>query len=389
MVEFKDELYFTTIRSGKRSLWKIAKGAREPVILIDARLTDLNPSKLYPNGGKLFVQGFQQADHLWMLYDAETNELKELQRFPKQAINAVLTDIRNDEPHFFLNVLDYNLSHGKNNMLWYCNGNRESVEFIDTVTINGNSYMGEVLVSGAKLYCTINQQGENDKTWPVLHVVDAEKGTIKPLKDENDNLLIGAKGLSVVGNYIIFSAANSRDVMESPTIVTSTYSYNPKANELVTLHRTSETVRPQFTPNFNHKGLLYFAYGKNRGVHNFDRQLWVTDGTPEGTELVSNIWPLSGYFNNYNFAEEEGEMYFPGGETKHGFEIWKVNSEDKTIQMVTNIEHSDGVNYTSCLTALPGKLIFTHSNLTYGEELWILDSKRERLLIDINKRTGF
>lgn len=386
MIEHKGELYFITYESRNRILSKIPTGMNKPVKLIEAGRQDPIPMRLYSVGDKMYAHGFHSNDPVWMRYDEVQNQMVEIAKFPGHTINHVYWDSKSDQAHFFLATTDLMKTSDRRFMLWYSDGTSEGTKLIDSVSVAGNINLGQMFVAESKFFCVINRMGANETTWPVLNVVDGPSGTIRELSMDDETVFVGAKGLSSVGDYVIFNAAKSADVLHSKTKVEHTLSYNLKTGEIHSLNKTSPKVRPRFLPAFNHDGRLYFSYGENTSQTDFDRELWVTDGTPEGTEYVHPIWSFTGYYNKYNIATKGDEIYFPGGELTHGFEIWKISTKAKTIQMVTNFEHRDGSNYVSSLTTLGKAIIFGHANLTYGEELWIHDKDGTRLLKDINDK---
>jgi len=61
-------------------------------------------------------------------------------------------------------------------------------------------------------------------------------------------------------------------------------------------------------------------FDANDGVHGYE--LWVTDGTVGGTQLVSDIWPgTSGSSPNFLTAFNN-KLYFAADDSVHGNELW-------------------------------------------------------------------
>ena len=98
------------------------------------------------------------------------------------------------------------------------------------------------------------------------------------------------------------------------------------ANEVVTL---GEFPREEFS-DFNAdgavmaelNGLVYFA-----GSDSFSgEELWVTDGTLQGT-AVYDIWPGVSSSQPTDLVVLEDELYFSASDEAHGRELWKVSGE--------------------------------------------------------------
>lgn len=115
-----------------------------------------------------------------------------------------------------------------------------------------------------------------------------------------------------------------------------------------------------------------FFYGDD-GIHG--NELWVTDGTEIGTHLVKDINPGPSSFNYYNKSFVFGDrLYLVVDDGTHGRELWSTDGTEAGTQMVKDI------NLLSGQASLPygfyefnGKLYFSADDGTYGRELWITD----------------
>lgn len=130
-------------------------------------------------------------------------------------------------------------------------------------------------------------------------------------------------------------------------------------------------------------GKLYF-YGAYTG-------LWVTDGTPVGTQLVKNINP-SGQSYWYpqtrpglgpTMAEFNGKLYFTAVQSDYGAEMWMTDGTPEGTEMLMDIDEDNQVGSTADysgpynLTVLDGKLFFSTSNDEYGQQLWVTEGTAE------------
>ena len=79
---------------------------------------------------------------------------------------------------------------------------------------------------------------------------------------------------------------------------------------------------------FNDK--LYF---KNNVVHPLygDDELWVSDGTEEGTVLVQDIYPGKTGADVDHFCVVNNTLFFKADDSTHGSELWKLSSTNVGI----------------------------------------------------------
>lgn len=143
------------------------------------------------------------------------------------------------------------------------------------------------------------------------------------------------------------------------------------------------------------------------------RELWCTDGTPEGTRMIKDIWPgigngIGDYFT-YTALVHNNLIYFRGNDSIHGVELWRSDGTSQGTFMVadlvsgingsapgdlasvdsilyfigntgTSLYRSDGTSQGTFsiasfqivrgLTGFNGKLYFSAGNNNTGEELW-------------------
>ena len=129
---------------------------------------------------------------------------------------------------------------------------------------------------------------------------------------------------------------------------------------------------------FNDK--LYFS--ANDGENG--RELWVTDGTVEGTQLLVDLNPsMSSYGYSYssnpsNLVEFNGKLYFSANDGEHGNELWATDGTVEGTQLVADIRpgtSSYGNRYSSNpdnLTVVGNELFFAADNGDTGAELFKL-----------------
>ncbi|HEY1013567.1 MAG TPA: ELWxxDGT repeat protein [Herpetosiphonaceae bacterium] len=126
------------------------------------------------------------------------------------------------------------------------------------------------------------------------------------------------------------------------------------------------------------------------GVHG--RELWRTDGTPEGTAMVKDITPGSaGDGPGSLVALNQSTLLFSADDGIHGRELWKTDGTEAGTRLVKDIMPGAGgsrdvFDYN---TLLNGVVIF-RSNDGRGAEPWRTDGTEAgtRLIKDINPGPG-
>ena len=143
---------------------------------------------------------------------------------------------------------------------------------------------------------------------------------------------------------------------------------------------------PRWLTNVN--GRLFFTadHGETGA------ELWMTDGTTEGTRLVKDIAPGSTNYGYYNYpnssspsqlANVNGTLYFAADDGTHGEELWKSDGTEAGTVLVRDIDPGSGYQYyygdgpyrssPKQLTDVNGTLFFTAVTREHGEELWKSD----------------
>ncbi|MCH8331424.1 MAG: T9SS type A sorting domain-containing protein, partial [Bacteroidetes bacterium] len=125
---------------------------------------------------------------------------------------------------------------------------------------------------------------------------------------------------------------------------------------------------------------VYFQ--ANDGVNGVE--LWKTDGTAAGTEMVKDINPGSQGSNVSYLTEYNGTLIFAANDDSSGHEIWISDGTSSGTNMVKNIGSSS--NMVSYITNVGGVVYFFHNDGTLGTELYTTDGTAggTKLLRDIN-----
>lgn len=106
-------------------------------------------------------------------------------------------------------------------------------------------------------------------------------------------------------------------------------------------------------------------------------ELWKTDGTANGTQMVADISGDSSdgirYYINYGLmATYNSKLYFNGFDSTNGYELWVTDGTANGTKLVKDINPS-GSSSPGQFTVYKNKLYFSASDTTNHHELWETD----------------
>ncbi|MCS7015330.1 MAG: hypothetical protein NZM42_04325 [Gemmatales bacterium] len=125
---------------------------------------------------------------------------------------------------------------------------------------------------------------------------------------------------------------------------------------------TVNSSNPNWLTNVN--GTLFFAATNSAGT-----ELWKSDGTASGTVLVRNINPSGSSYPSY-LTNVSGLLFFAADDGVNGIELWRSDGSSTGTFLVANIRLAGGNASPKYLTNVSGRLFFQANDGTHGAELW-------------------
>jgi ELWxxDGT repeat protein len=149
------------------------------------------------------------------------------------------------------------------------------------------------------------------------------------------------------------------------------------------LHPRDSDSRPAYFVSAG--GVAYFS--ADDGVHGVE--LWRTDGTPDSTRMVRDIFPGSPSSGPRDLTELNGQVYFGAADLAHGCALWRSDGSAAGTQPVHVFAPRllcDFYDGPARFARLGGRLLFSADDGVHGNELWITDGSAlgTRLVKDIN-----
>ena len=140
-----------------------------------------------------------------------------------------------------------------------------------------------------------------------------------------------------------------------------------------------------------HLGDGRVVFTANDGTHG--RELWVSDGTEAGTQLVRDIRP-GGSSNPYNLVPVGGgRVVLVADDGVHGRELWVTDGTAAGTRLLKDINPGaadafyrwTAVNYREAQALGDGRAVFIAEDGTHGRELWVTDGTAAgtRMVADI------
>ncbi len=300
----------------------------------------------------------------------------------------------------FNNQLYFSADDGENGReLWVSDGTTEGTQLVKDINPGSNDYGNannsfprDLTEFNDQLYFTAQGGDERSGLWVSdgttegTHLVkDIYPGSIAFYSDSltefNDQLYFAAAGDAETGDELWVSDGTT----EGTHLVKDIY---PGSNN----DGNANSSSPGDFTEFNDQ--LYFTAQDGENGY----ELWVSDGTTEGTQLVKDIYSgISdyGYANNSSplyFTKLNDQLYFSASDGDNGRELWVSDGTTEGTQLVKDIYSGSNdygnafSSYPRYFTKLNDQLYFAADDAENGRELWVSDGTTEgtHLVKDIN-----
>lgn len=131
-----------------------------------------------------------------------------------------------------------------------------------------------------------------------------------------------------------------------------------------------------FPGTFTQVGNKIF-FTANNGTNGYE--LWVTDGTAEGTTMVKDIYAGTTSSNPYNLTELNGKLYFLAGDESKEAKLWESDGTEAGTKVALELRPG----YTSFTI---GKMAAFNGALYISAKLYV-DKGQELYKIDVSNTT--
>lgn len=266
--------------------------------------------------------------------------------------------------------------HG--NEIWISDGTTAGTQLFIDINTQSGSNPAELTEYNGKLYFRANNGLNGTELWET-------DGTVAGTQLYADLNLLGSSSpdkLHVANGKLFFTADNSLNGRELWVADGTQFGYqmlldiNPFNN-----NSSFSQYVPRDLVEFNGK-LLFIA---NDSIHG--EELWITDGTTIGTQLLKDINP-SGDSSSISFLEGgygstfNGKYYFRANDFINGSEVWVTDGTTAGTYMLANLysgTHTDSWNIVHPNNGVPfgfteynGKLYFSATDSS-NRQLWVTD----------------
>ena len=156
-------------------------------------------------------------------------------------------------------------------------------------------------------------------------------------------------------------------------IGTGVYLYKANASSVTQIKQVSDvfatTEDTIYTKPIVWNSKIYFSM--NDGNHGYE--LWVTDGTSVGTEMVKDLQVGSASGGPHSLFVYNNKLYFAADDGVRGYEIYESDGTEVGTVLKFEILSGAASAYPSDFYEYNGKIYFTADDGVHGFELWVME----------------
>ena len=268
------------------------------------------------------------------------------------------------------------------NELWITDGSANGTTLLkDIYTGSDSSSPKSMTLVGDKVYFSANDGINGSELWVTDGTAD---GTV-PVKDIYPGSSNGYPNSSFPQSFFAFG---SQVLFMAETALGQELWVTNGTAEGTTLLKDINTVSTHSSPRFftEFNGMVYFS--ANDGING--TELWVTNGTAEGTTLFKDIYPGTGSSEVSDFIVFKDKLFFEALNAATGYELWVTNGTAEGTALFKDIWPGASSSSFDYPIVLGDKLLFRTDDGTNGLELWSSDGTPAgtTMLKDIHTGSG-
>jgi len=313
--------------------------------------TASNPTNLFPFKGKLIFTVNDEIHGLELWESSSSSKANILKDIHTGTKNAGIVSMAG-----YKGGIMFNAQTDKGDELWKSSGSSASTTLVDDIKSGTNSSSPRNLFSDQNRVFFTASQTSNTR---LFYSDGTEVGTkyvyfgsgnfayINQLRIKN-NLYLTFKGLSSNNLYRYTSGSNGAKV--------KTINPNGLGDKVGNLT--------------NYKDMLFFT--ADDGITN-GHELWKTNGTSGGTEVVKNIRSGNTDSDPNNLLVVDTVLLFSANDGSTGSELWKSEGDASNTSLIKDINPGAIGSNIKEMTYFNHKAYFTANDGSTGTELWVSD----------------